>query len=94
MVVDDPLQLELMLSRFRRLIGELQSGKAQRNQFEPWEIDILLDLETCRVDRRRWIAILRQYEKAVERQIEGGHGPPMRLSEFLALRYRKPVGRA
>lgn len=93
MVVDDPIQLELMLNRFRRLLGELQSGKTHRNQFEPWEIEILVDLESCRVSRRQWIAILRQYEKAVERQIEGGNGPPMKLSEFLALRARRTVGR-
>jgi hypothetical protein len=94
MVVDDPIQLEWMLNRFRRLLGELQSGKMQRNQFEPWEIDILLDLESCQVNRRQWIGILRQYEKAVERQIERGDGPPMKLSEFLTLRSRKPVSRS
>lgn len=94
MVVDDPIQAELMLNRFRRLLGELQSGKTQRNQFEPWEIDILLDLESCQVSRRQWIATLRQYEKAVERQVEGGNGPPMKLSEFLALRSGKSAGGA
>lgn len=94
MVVDDPIQVELMLNRFRRLLGELQTGKTQRNQFEPWEIDILLDLQSCQMNRRQWIAILKQYERAVERQIEGGNGPPMKLSEFLELRSRKPVGHA
>ena len=94
MVVDDPIQVELMLNRFRRLLGELQTGKTQRNQFEPWEIAILLDLESCHINRRQWIAILKQYEKAVERQIEGGNGPPMKVSEFLELRSKRVVGRA
>lgn len=86
--MDDPIQLEWMLNRFRRLMAELQSGKSQRNQFEPWEIEILLDLENCRIDRRQWPAVLRQYTKAVERQIEGGASPPMKLSHFLLLRSR------
>ena len=91
MAVDDVIQVELMLNRFRRLVGELQSGTINRNNFAPWEIEILLDLESCHVTSRRWTETLRQYEKTVERQIEGGAGPPMKLSEYLALRAQKKV---
>jgi len=91
MAEDDVIRTELMLNRFRRLIGELQSGAIQRNHFEPWEIPILLDLETCLLDPRRRMETLRQYEKAGQRQIESGTGPPMTLSEFLALRSQKRV---
>ena len=83
---DDLIQLELMLNRFRRLMGEILSGEIRRNLFQPWEIDILLDLETCHVNPRRRVETLKQYEKAVERQLEGGSSPPMRLSEYLVLR--------
>ena len=91
MAEDDSIQIELTLNRFRRLMGELQSGAIRRNNFEPWEIGILLDLEECRLDPRRRVETLRQYEKAVERQIETGCGLPMKLSDFLTLRAQKKV---
>jgi len=87
---NDPGQLEWMLNRFKRLMGEIRSGTVRRNQFEPWEIGILLDLETCPLDRRAG-ELLQCYEKAVERQIEHGSGPPMKLSEYLTLRQQKRV---
>ena len=89
MPADDLIQLELMFNRFRRLVAELRSGVVRRNHFQPWEIEILIDLENCHLDPRRWGDTLRQYEKAVERQIESGSGPPMKLSEYLALRAPK-----
>jgi ABC-type molybdate transport system ATPase subunit len=83
---DNLVELELMLNRFNRLMGELMRGAIARNVFQPWEIDLLLDFESCPLDRRRRREILRQYQKAVERQLEIGPGPPMKLSEFLAMR--------
>jgi hypothetical protein len=81
--------LELMLNRFRRLIGELQRGAITRNDFQAWEVDLLVDFESCQLDQRRRAEILRQYERAVERQMETGPGPPMKLSEFLIIRARR-----
>ena len=78
-----------MLNRFNRLMGEVIRGAIARNTFEPWEIDILLDLDTCRLERRRRWDILRQYQRAIERQLQDGPGPPMKLSEFLEARERK-----
>jgi len=81
--------LELMLNRFRRLIGEVQRGTITRNDFQAWEVDLLLDFESCQLDQRRRAEILRQYERAVERQMEAGPGPPMKLSEFLVIRGKR-----
>jgi hypothetical protein len=78
-----------MLNRFRRLMGEVLRGKLARNNFAPWEMSILLDLDACELPPRRRTDILRQYQRAVERQLETGPGPPMRLSHFLILRARK-----
>ncbi len=86
MQADDLVELEIMLSRFNRLIAEVIRGDSDRNAFLPWELDILLDMETCQIERRRRLEILRQYRRAVERQMETGPGPPMKLSEFLRLR--------
>ena len=90
-MVDELVQLELTLNRFNRLIGELMRGVIARNAFQPWEVEILLDTEQCRLEPRRRLEILRQYQKAVERQMETGPGPPMKLSEYLQLRMtRRP----
>ena len=75
-----------MLNRFKRLIGELSRREMTRNSFQSWEIDLLLDFDACELPVRRRLDILRQYQKAVERQLESGSGPPMKLSDFLILR--------
>jgi hypothetical protein len=91
---DDLIDLELMLNRFNRLIGEVMRGVLARNTFQPWEVEILMDLENCPLDRRRRLDILRQYQRAVERQMQTGPGPPMKLSEFLIMRARRREGPA
>jgi hypothetical protein len=83
---DDLVEQELMLHRFNRLMGEIMRGAITRNAFQPWEIDLLLDIESCPLERRRRLEILRQYQKAIERQLDTGPGPPMKLSVFLAMR--------
>jgi hypothetical protein len=88
-VTDDLIQRELMLNRFKRLIGELICGEIARNSFHPWEIEILLDMDSCQLEPRRRVDILRQYQRAVERQLESGPGPPIKLSEFLIVRQRR-----
>ena len=82
---DDLVEQELMLHRFNRLMGEIMRGVITRNVFQAWEIDVLLDIESCPLERRR-LETLRQYQKAVERQLDTGPGPPMKLSVFLAAR--------
>ncbi len=89
MVPGDLVQLELMLNRFKRLMAELERGAIFRNTFYPWEIEILLDLNGCELEPRRRQELLKQYQRAVERQMQTGPGPPMRLSEFLEMRARR-----
>jgi len=90
-MADELIELELMLNRFNRLLGELMRGAIERNAFQAWEVEILLDMENCQLEPRRRLEILRQYQKAVERQMETGPGPPMKLSEYLQLRMtRRP----
>ena len=86
---DDLESRELTLNRFRRLIGEVQRGQIARNTFEPWEVDILVDFEACELEPRRRTEVLRQYQRAVERQFETDSGPPMKLSQFLIERARR-----
>jgi hypothetical protein len=89
MPADELVDVELTLNRFNRLLGEVMRGALARNSFQPWEVEILMDLENCQLERRRRMDILRQYQRAVERQMFEAPGPPMKLSEFLALRARR-----
>ena len=86
MADDDELDRDLMFSRFQRLITEVIRGGTTRTAFQPWELQILLDINECALDPKQQVAILRQYRSAVERQLETAPGPPMKLSEFLQSR--------
>jgi hypothetical protein len=83
---EDLSQLEIQLHRFNKLMAEVMRGAITRNSFLPWEFEILLDMEHCQIERRRRLEILRQYLRAVAKQMERGPGPPMKLSEFLVQR--------
>ena len=83
MSADELIELELMLNRFNRLITELRRGAIVRTTFQPWEVDILLDIESCQLQPKRKREVLQQYQRAVGKQLEMGPGPPMKLSEFL-----------
>jgi hypothetical protein len=86
---DDLEYRELTLNRFRRLLSEVQHGNINRNAFESWEVELLLDLDACELEPRHRGDILRQYQRAVERQLESEGGTPIKLSQFLILRSRK-----
>jgi hypothetical protein len=89
---DDLVERELQWNRFRRLVTEVIRGQTRRTVFQPWEMEILLDIRAFEEAPQRRIGMLRQYLKAVERQLESGPGPPMKLSEFLQLRStRRPA---
>jgi hypothetical protein len=83
---NDLVELEIMLGRFNRLMGELARGVITRNNFAPWEVELLLDIQTCKLEPRRKSETMRQFQRAVERQMDLGPGPPMKLSEFLTMR--------
>jgi hypothetical protein len=74
---------EARLNRFNRLMQELIRGTMNRNTFQPWEIDILLDIEACQVLEPVKRETLRRYQKAVQRSMEKGAPMPLRLSEYL-----------
>jgi len=88
---DDPIEREITLNRFHRLITEILQGGTRRTAFQRWEVEILLDIASCGVNPRHSGSQLRQYMKAVRRQLENGPGPPMKFSAFLqSKRTRRP----
>lgn len=74
---------ETVLAQFNRLMQELLRGSMSRNTFRPWEIDILLDIETCDLKETNKREVLRRYQKAVQRHMERGARLPLKLSEYL-----------
>ena len=86
MTMDTADHSEILL-RFNRLIRGVLSGRIHRTTFQPWEIELLLDIEGCQITKRACEGVLRRYQRAVQRQIEKGVTVPMKLSEFLASKH-------
>jgi len=84
-MVDTVQDNELVLNRFNKLVQELLRGSITRNTFRPWEIDILLDIESCNLRDRARRETMRRYQKAVQRAMEKGAPMPLKLSEYLDL---------
>jgi hypothetical protein len=86
---------DAVLAQFNRLIQELLRGNMHRNTFRPWEIELLLDIESCNLREASKRETLRRYQKAVQRQMEKGGRLPLKLSEYLeAVKSKRatPVG--
>lgn len=73
-----------VLARFSLLMDELLRSGFQRGRFEPWEIELLLDIECCVLSDAAKRKALQEYEDAVQADMESGAARPMRFSEFLA----------
>jgi hypothetical protein len=74
---------DAVLAQFNRLIQELLRGNMHRNTFRPWEIELLLDIESCNLREASKRETLRRYQKAVQRHMEKGARLPQKLSEYL-----------
>ncbi|MBM3725426.1 MAG: hypothetical protein FJW40_08385 [Acidobacteria bacterium] len=82
-MVETALDSEIVYHQFNRLIGELLKGTINRNVFQPWEITLLLDIDSCQLDEKRKRDILVRYQKAVHKQLGRGSSTPITMSEFL-----------
>lgn len=69
------------LTRFNRLIQDLLRADFRRNNFQPWEVDLLLDIEAAGTRASKQALI--RYQKAVQRQMEKGAHAPLKFSEYL-----------
>lgn len=81
-------ELEARLHQFNRLIQELLRGRLNRNTFQPWEVEILLDIESCDLSNQNKRELLRRYQKAANRYVERGGRTLLKLSEYLAGKHR------
>lgn len=88
-IVDAP-DAEVIHAQFNRLLGELLKGAFNRNSFQPWEIELILDIQACDFGDSTQKELLKRYQKAVQRAYDKGAKMPMKLSEYLAnLRSRR-----
>ena len=74
---------DAVLAQFNRLIQELLRGNMHRNTCRPWEIELLLDIESCNLRESSKRETLRRYQKAVQRHMDKGARLPLKLSEYL-----------
>ncbi len=82
-MIDTLPDSETVLAQFNRLISELLRGSLSRNTFRPWEIEILLDLESCEFKDANKREMLKRYQRAVQRHMEKGARLPLKMSEYL-----------
>ncbi len=75
--------VEIVHAQFNRLVNELLKGTIARNTFQPWEIDLLLDIQAADLGDASEKEVLKRYQKAVQRAYDKGAKMPMRLSEYL-----------
>lgn len=83
--------LEVRLFQFNRLITELLRGKINRTTFQPWEVEILLDIEACQLADSNRRETLRRYQRAANRYFDRGGRSLLKLSEYLDKKHRAPV---
>lgn len=80
-----------MLMQFNNLIQEVASGQMNRHLFEPWEVELLLDIESCSVRQSSRAGLLRRYQRAANQTAKNGDPVP-KFSEFLAEQRRRRNG--
>jgi hypothetical protein len=83
---------EDVLARFNTLMREVSRGKTERTCFRPWEIELLMDIQSCYLTDSKRGEVLRRYEIAASDQLARGAGKPLLLSEFLDQRRRRHRG--
>ncbi len=74
-----------LLSQFNRFMQDLFRENITRTCFRPWEIELLLDIQGCRLREASKRDTLRRYQRMVQKHLEKAKGPPEvpKLSDFL-----------
>ncbi|MBV9085740.1 MAG: hypothetical protein JOZ62_23955 [Acidobacteriaceae bacterium] len=71
------------LTSLNQLVQEIIGGSVKRHTFTQWELELLLDLQTCHIRKSARPEVLRRYVKAVQQHFAQGALEPLRLSAFL-----------
>ncbi|MEP7366026.1 MAG: hypothetical protein ABI972_22440, partial [Acidobacteriota bacterium] len=73
-------------SRFHRLMGSFISNNISRTVFQRWEIDLLIDIASCQMERRVTMRMFGEYRKVEYQRLATLGGRPKLLSEYLNAR--------
>jgi hypothetical protein len=71
------------LASFSQLVHEVIGGSVRRHTFTQWELELLLDLQNCKMRKAARTDMLRRYLKAVQQQLSQDGATLLRLSAFL-----------
>jgi hypothetical protein len=82
-MMDSVPDSDAVLAQFNRLIQELLRGEMNRNTFRRWEIELLLDIESCSLHDSNRREALKRYQRAVQKDMERGAALPLKFSEYL-----------
>ncbi|MBE0658364.1 MAG: hypothetical protein IH602_11790 [Bryobacteraceae bacterium] len=84
--------LEARLVQFNKLMAELIRGGIRRTTFQPWEIEVLLDIEACDLRDANRREILKRYQRAANKFFDRGGRSVLKLSEYLEKRHKRIEG--
>lgn len=80
-----PDEQDAIRSQFRALITELVGGALTRNTFQPWEIDLIVDIDQYELPPSLRRRLLHRYERAVLRVMaRNSAARPFLFSDYLA----------
>ena len=69
--------------RFNRLIDGVLGGSMRGNAFQPWEVEILLDVQRCGLPATGFRRVMLRYRRFANRRLYDGAPLPPMLSEYL-----------
>ena len=85
-------ELESRLAGLDNLVADLIAGQFHRTTFQPWEVEVLLDIQACKLGDANKKELLRRYQKAAHRWFDRGGRTLLLLSDYRAKRHcRTPV---
>ncbi len=70
------------LTSLSQLVQEVIGGTLRRNTFTPCELQLLLDLQACRIRKSIKPEMLRRYLKAVQQHFTVDASTPLRFAHF------------
>lgn len=71
------------MTALHQLVRDIIGGAVRRNTFTQWELELLLDLQTCQIRKGSRPELLRRYVRAVQQHFAQGAMAPLRLAAFL-----------
>lgn len=77
------------LTSFSQMVQEMIGGAVGRHTFSEWELELLLDLQSCRIRKSARPNLLRHYLKAVHQGFAEGASSPLRLTSFVERHRRR-----